>query len=77
MFCFFVDGQRFALQIFVCGADIGMASLITRNDDAGSVRQIPDAGILERIELVTVRELQLFAYLIEIVSVDFCGYRSS
>lgn len=71
MFRFLVDGQSFALQIFICSTDISMARLITCDHDTGGVRQIPDASIFERVELVAVRELELFAYLIEVVPIDF------
>ena len=56
-------------QVLVGCRNIRMTRLITGYDDSFSISQITDTGILQRVELVAVRKLQLCSDLIEVVPV--------
>ena len=72
VFSFLVYCHVTSFKIFIGGGYVGMPSLITGNYDTFSIGQIPDAGILQTVELVRFREFQGCSDLIEIITVDTC-----
>ena len=63
-----------ALQVFIRGGNIRVPGLITGDNNSFSVGQITDTGILQRIELISVRKLQLRTNLVKVIPVHTCGY---
>lgn len=59
-------GKLGVLEIFVCHANVGMSSLVSRNDNTLSVGEVSDAGVFKAVELIRHREMQCCS--------DFCPF---
>ena len=65
MLRFLMHREAVALQVPIGGGHVGMASLVSCDDDSLSVGQVADSGILEGVELERGGPLQRLPHFCE------------
>ena len=70
MLGFLMDCEAVSLQVPVGSGHVSVPSLVACDDDALSVCEVADSGILQRIELDRRRPLQRLPHLGEVVAED-------